>query len=352
MNQVRIGVLGTGSAVRDFHLPALAANSGVKIVAIGNHRAASLEPLARAFNVEKTYTDFDVMARDPEIDAVINALPNYLHAPVTISMLQRGKHVLCEKPMATTVAQAQAMAATADAARRKLMIAHVWRSNEEVQWLREIVRTGKIGTITKAKAHAIVVGRGPKSNSWFVRPEMSAGGALADVGIHGIDTLSFLFDDRLNPVKVTARTANNERPLEVEDTASVVIEYDNGLVAQLEAGWYHAHASDPHGAIELFGTEGYARTLPARLEYRGKGASRESVPSSDSPQPHIGLPMYAAQIDHFLACILEDRPPPCDGHQGVRNMIVLEAAYASARGGSSVSLDNSSDVRYNRAATA
>ena len=352
MNQVRFGVLGTGSVVRDFHLPALAANPRAKILAIGNHQAASLEPLARAFEVEKTYTDFDLMARDPEIDAVINALPNYLHAPVTISMLQCGKHVLCEKPMATTVAQAQAMAAAADNARRKLMIAHVWRSNEEVQWLREIVRTGAIGTITKARAHAIVVGRGPKLDSWFVRPEMSGGGALADVGIHGIDTLSFLFDDRLNPVKVTARTANNEQPLDVEDTACVTIEYDNGLVAKVEAGWYHAHAFDPHGAVELFGTEGYARTLPARVEYGDENTLRREAPSSDSQQLHIDLPMYAAQLDHFLVCILEDRPPPCDGHQGVRNMTVLEAAYASARSGSSVTFEGTgADHRY-RAATA
>jgi predicted dehydrogenase len=349
MNRVRFGVLGTGSVVRDFHLPALAANARAQVVAIGNHQAASLKPLAREFQIAKTYTDFEIMARDPGIDLVINALPNYLHAPVTISMLQCGKHVLCEKPMATTVAHAQAMATTADAARRKLMIAHVWRSNLEVQWLREIVRTGRIGIVTKVKAHAIVACRGPEPDSWFVRPEMAGGGALADVGIHGIDTISFLFDDLLNPVKVTARTANNQRPLDVEDTASVVIEYDNGLVAEVEAGWYHPHASDPHGAVELFGTAGYARTLPARLEYRAEDALRESVPSFGSQQSHVGLPMYAAQIDHFLACVLEDRQPPCDGHQGVRNMIVLEAAYASARRGSSVSLESSS-VHRNRAA--
>ena len=264
MNRLRCGVLGTGSVVRDFHLPALAANPRARVVAIGNHRATSLEPLARRFEIEKTYTDFDLMARDPDIDLVINALPNYLHAPVTISLLQCGKHVLCEKPMAMTVLQAEAMAATADAARRKLMISHVWRSNAEVQWLREIVRAGAVGTVNKVKAHAIVAGRGPKLDSWFVRPELAGGGALADVGIHVIDTISFLFDDRLNPVKVTASTANRQRALDVEDTAKVMIEYDNGIVAEVEAGWYGEHVRDPHGAVELFGTAGYAHAPGAR----------------------------------------------------------------------------------------
>jgi predicted dehydrogenase len=351
MNRLRFGVLGTGRVVRDFHLPALAANSCARVVAIGNHQAASLGPLAREFQIEKTYTDFDMMARDREIDVVINALPNYLHSPVTISMLQHGKHVLCEKPMATTVSQAQAMAAAADTVGRQLMIAHVWRSNLEVRWLREIVRSGAIGTVTKAKAHAIVAGRGPEADSWFVRREMSGGGALADVGIHGIDTLSFLFDDRLNPVKVTARTTNTQRPLEVEDTASVVIEYDNGLVAELEAGWYHPKACSPHGAVELFGTAGNARTLPARLEYHAGDVRRASVPSFGVHESPIDLPMYAAQIDDFVTCVLEDRQPACGGHQGVRNMIVLEAAYAAARGGSSVSLA-SCGLRRGRPATA
>lgn len=351
MNRQRCGVLGTGRVVREFHLPALAANPRVRIVAIGNHQMVSLEPLARDFQIDKIYTDFDRMARDPEIDLVINALPNSLHAPVTISMLQCGKHVLCEKPMATTVSQAQAMALAADAAQRKLMIGHVWRSNLEVQWLREIVRSGAIGIVTKAVAHAIVAGRGPEPGSWFVRPEMAGGGALADVGVHGIDTLSFLFDDRLHPIKVTARTANTPRTLEVEDTASVAIEYDNGLVAQVEAGWYHPQASDPHGAVELFGTAGYARTLPARLERRADDARREIALACDSRQSHIDLAMYAAQLDQFVTCILEDRRPPCDGHQGVRNMIVLEAAYASARDGSSVWLPGSNVLR-GRPATA
>ena len=154
-------------------------------------------PLACDYHIEKQCTDFDLMARDPEIDLVIIALPNHLHAPVTLLMLQCGKHVLCEKPMATTVSQARAMADAANAARRKLLIAHVWRSNSEVLWLREIVRAGAIGTVNKVKAHAVVSGRGPAQDSWFVRPELAGGGALVDVGVHAIDTISFLFDDRL-----------------------------------------------------------------------------------------------------------------------------------------------------------
>ena len=341
MGRVRVGILGTGGVVRQFHLPVLAANPRAEIVAIGNLRIPSMQSLASEFGIQRQYTDIERMAQDSEIGAVVIALPNYLHAPVAVSMLRHGKHVLCEKPMAMNANEAQAMADAAEASGKTLMIAHVWRSSPEVRWLRDLVRAGKLGTVTKVKAHAVVAGRGPSPESWFVQPESSGGGALADVGIHSIDTISFVFADRIHPVKVTAQIANRFRDLPVEDTASVRIEYDSGLVAELEAGWFHESASSQHGAIELFGTEGYARTLPPKFSTRVDGEWREIEPSLDSRHPDDNLPVYAAQMDDYLNAILENRKPPCDGQQGLADMIVLDAAYRSALSGTSVCLQAS-----------
>src|SRR5579872_1703671 len=291
---VWVGILGTGTIVRGYHLPALLANPKAEVVALGNLHADSLAELARGNGIAKTYTDFDEMARDRDIDAVVNALPNYLHAPATIRMLESGKHVLCEKPMAMSVAEGRGMVAAAAAARRKLMVAHVWRSSIEMQWLRDVRRSGRLGSIFKVKAHGIVAGRGPALSSWFVRPELAGGGALADVGIHSIDTISFLFDDEPNPVKVSARIGNHFERLDVEDTASATVEYDNGMVADIDAGWFHCYAPSAHGAIELFGSEGYARVLPALLRCRVEGAWSECVPSFPSKHPDDDLPIYAA----------------------------------------------------------
>lgn len=336
MNPVRVGILGTGTIVRGYHLPALAANPRARVVAIGNARRASLDAVAREFSVPRTYTDFDEMARDAQIDAVVNALPNYLHAPVTTAMLQSGKHVLCEKPTALNAEEARQMVEAAEAAGRKLMIAHVWRASPEVQWVRDVIRSGALGTVRLVKAHAVVAGRGPRLDSWFVRPELAGGGALADVGIHSIDTISFLFDDKPQPTRVWCRIENNYQPVAVEDTASLRIEYDNGMAAEIEAGWFHPPVADPHGAVEVFGTDGYIRTLPTRLKLRVAGVAGESTPSFPSRHPDDNLPIYAAQVDQFLDCILENRPAPCDGQQGLRNMRLLDAAYQSARCGASV----------------
>lgn len=336
MNRVRVGVLGTGTVVRQFHLPALLANPRATVDAVGNLRRASMQSVVDKFGIGRAFTDFERFARDPETDAVVVALPNYMHAPVTRMMLQNGKHVLCEKPMSMNVAEAREMVDAADAAGRKLMIGHVWRCHPQVRWLREVVESGRIGAIKLVKAHAVVAHRGPKPGSWFLRPETAGGGALADVGIHSFDTISFLFGDRLRPVKLSAQIQNCFQSLEVEDTADVRIEYDNGMIAEVQAGWYHEQAASPHGAIELFGTAGYARTLPAELRLSSAVPSNEFAPPRGSKHPDDDLSVYAAQIDHFLDCILENCQPVCDGRQGLQDMILLESAYRAARSGSSV----------------
>jgi predicted dehydrogenase len=332
--RLRIGVLGTGAIVREFHLPALLNNPRVEVTALGNRRAASVEQLAQAHGIKQTYTDFARMAAASEIDAVVNALPNYLHAPVSIAMLQSGKHVLCEKPMALTVAEAQAMNAAAQAAGRQLMIAHPWRASAVYHWLRAIVRSGVLGKIFKARAHAVLAHAGPPTTSWFVQPDLAGGGAFTDIGIHSIDTLSFVFDDQVHPVRVFAQMGTYFQPIKVEDTAIALIEYDNGMVAEIEAGWHHQHATSPHGALELFGTEGYARTFPN--EVRLSGGDVLPVPPPPPDQPHIQAAMYNAQIDHFVDCILNNAAPTCSGLQGQVGMQVLEAAYRSTVSGEAV----------------
>lgn len=338
MNKLRFAVLGTGSIIREFHLPALIQNPRADVVGAANLHSVSLEALAKEFMIKKTYTDFDLLAQDSDIDAVVIGLPNYLNAPATIKMLRAGKHVLCEKPMAKTVAEAESMIEAAENSGRKLMIAHVWRSNEEMQWLRDVVNSKKLGRIFKCRAHAVPAGWGPQAGSWRTQIELSGGGTFADIGIHSVDTLSFLFNDQLRPLEVFALTGNHFHKLEVEDTASVLIEYENGMTACIEAGWYHPFASSLHGAVEVFGTEGYARVFPTELYCKIEGTWKGETPLATASRPHIEMPMYASQIEHFIQCILEGRAPLCDGHQGLQNVRLMQAAYESARRGEAVHL--------------
>jgi len=333
--KLRIGVLGTGIIIRDFHMLTLADNPRARVVAAGNLRADSLRVLAERYHIPRTYTDFEQMARDPEIDAVVIGLPNYLHAPVTIMMLEAGKHVLCEKPMATSVAEGEQMIAAARRAGRCLMIAHMWRFDHEIRWLKGVIDSGILGEVFKVKSHAIWLHEGPPLESWFVKKEFAWGGALADMGVHSIDTLRYLLNGA-RPLRVMATASTRFQPIELEDTADVLIEFEGGVTGIIEAGWYHLYADGLEGYSQVYGTRGYARALPAELHTHVEGVWSVTKPQMPPRKQQCDLPMYQRQMEHFLDCVLSGQEPLTSGPECLWAIRVLEAAYRSAETGQAV----------------
>jgi predicted dehydrogenase len=337
MDKLRIGVMGTGIIIRDYHLLTLQKHPKAEVVAAANLHPESLERLARDWSITKTFTDFAEMAADPDIDAVVIGLPNYLHAPVTIQMLEAGKHVLCEKPMAMDVAEAEQMVNAQKCTGCKLMIAHMWRFDQEILWLRDLVASGRLGKVFKAKAHAIWLHEGPPTKGWFVQRQFAGGGALADMGIHSIDTLCYVLGGA-RPVKVFANVGTHFRDIELDDTATVLLEFEGDIAALIETGWYHLYADGLEGYAQVYGTQGYARALPSELHTFVEGVWSIIKPQMPARQQQCDLPMYQVQMDHFVDCILEDRDPMPDGEEGLWAMRILEAAYRSAEIGEAVSI--------------
>ncbi|MFC2023825.1 Gfo/Idh/MocA family protein [Chloroflexota bacterium] len=338
MDRVTVGVLGTGVIVRDYHMPCLRSNPKAEVVAVGNLHTDSLQAMATDLRIPKIYDDFEVMARDEEIDAVVVALPNYLHAPVTIQMLEAGKHVLCEKPMAMSVAEAEEMIEASRRSGSKLMIAHMWRFDREVLWLRNLVASGTLGKVIKAKSHALWLYEGPQPDSWFAQRRFSGGGALADMGIHSIDTLRFVLGGA-RPTKVFANVGTHFEQIELEDTATLLIEFEGGVAALVEAGWYHLYGDGLEGYTQVYGTKGYARALPSELHTHVEGVWSVTDPVMPKRSQQCDLPMYQDQMDHFLTSILTDSQPSASGEDGLWAMRVLEAAYRSAESGEAVSIE-------------
>jgi predicted dehydrogenase len=339
MNEVRFGILGAGAIVRDFHLPALLCSPRAKVIALGNLHSKSLRSVGALFGIDRLYTDLEQMAGDPEVDAVLVALPNYLHASATRAMLRHGKHVLCEKPMACKAADAQSMVMAAEAAHRCLVMAYPWRSEREVNWLRRVVQSGLLGRVIRVHAHCVVAGGGPAANSWSRNPDFSGGGALLDVGIHGLNTISFLFGDSLCPRQLFACTSTNFGPGAVEDTATMMIEFRGGMTAVLDSGWDYCVSLYPHGTIEVYGESGYARIFPPRLICRHHPDAGDLQPPAPRTGSHIERAMYEAQINHFIECILDGQTARCDGWQGLWDLRLIEAAYESAVTSRSVNME-------------
>ncbi len=240
------------------------------------------------------------------------ATPNALHAPQAIACLLANKHVLVEKPMATTVAEADAMIAASRQSGASLMVAHCWRFRDEVRAVRETIAAGELGEIVKTRGYGVHAGWGP--TGWFTDPKLAGGGALVDMGVHAIDTARFLLGDP-QPQRVRAVVGTRYGSYEVDDDAILLISWSNGTNSIVESGWWHPHLGGLEADTEVYGTKGYTRIFTTE-------------PPKD--YEHASQPMYSRQIAEFIEAVIQGRRPQPSGEEGRVVMRIVEDAYRDA----------------------
>jgi predicted dehydrogenase len=297
----------------DFHAQAVNDHPGAELVAVSNWREPSMTALAERHGIPRTATDWQQLAGDPDIDAVVIGTPNSLHAPQAVACLEAGKHVMVEKPMARTLAEADAMNGAARRSDRSLMVAHCWRFHADVQALRARVESGDLGTIVKTRGYGIHKEWGP--TGWFVDPELAGGGALLDMGVHAIDTARFLLGDP-QPERVCATIGRRYGDYSVDDDGILLISWDNGTSSIVESGWWQPHMAGMEADTELYGTGGYSRVWDF----------------TDGPTgyEHCAQPMYSAQMAEFIDACSQGRQPRPNGEDGAVVMRIVDQAYRSA----------------------
>jgi predicted dehydrogenase len=309
---VRVALFGCGW-IQDFHARAVRACGG-EVVAVANHREESALAFAERHGIARVTTDWEALASASDVDAGVVATPNALHAPQSIALLEAGKHVMVEKPMALTVAECDAMVAASHASGASLMVAHCWRFHDDVRAMRDRIASGELGDVVKTRGYGVHAGWGP--SGWFAQRALAGGGALPDMGVHAIDTARFLLGDP-EPDRVCATIGTRYGDYDVDDDGILLISWSNGTNSIVESGWWHPHKEGLEAETEVYGTGGYARIFP-----------REE-PSED--YEHCTQPMYTAQMREFLGAIADGRPPRPSGQDGRVVMRIVEEAYASAR---------------------
>lgn len=334
---IKIGFTGTGYIAK-IHARAAQTIPEAALAAVVNHRPASMAAFASEFGIPRQYATVAELLQEGQIDALIVSTPNYLHAPETIAALKAGVHVMVEKPMAMNATEAEAMLAASQKSGALLMVAHCWRFDEEVLWLKAQVDSGRLGDIIRTKGYGVHVHWGPAG--WFTRRKFAGGGALADMGIHALDTARFLLGDP-QPASVYARIGAYYKGFDVDDTGLIIVNWDQGATSYIESGWWQPYADGPEAATQLYGTAGFGQVFPTRLLLPGSKKSDVETVDPGFPavrDPHCPPSMYEAQLAYFLDCIKTGRQPNPGGAEGLANMQVVDAAYKSAQTGQVIQL--------------
>ncbi|GGE81585.1 glucose-fructose oxidoreductase [Sphingomonas prati] len=329
-------IVGLGSYATKQIMPRFKECTSSQLVALVSGTPEKLTRYAAEYGVPAancySYKDFDRIRDNPAIDIVYIVLPNSMHAEYSIRAARAGKHVMCEKPMAVSVAECEAMIAASRKANRKLMIGY--RSRFE-PYNREAIALARGGHVGPTKIINAEHGFTAKPDQWRLDRAMSGGGSLMDIGIYSLNAARYLTGEE--PMTVTAVESTDKsdpRFKTVEDRIDFMLKFPSGIIANCVSSY-----NSNHNRYRIVGPNGYIDAEPATA-YEGQ---RMTIRKGDATMPRV-LPagqksQFAGQLDHLSECVLADRQPIVAGEEGLADMRVIEAIYRSAREGRTVRMD-------------
>lgn len=354
--KLKVGIIGCGGIANGKHLPSLAKLDTVEMVAFCDIVEERAEKAAKEYGAEdaKVYTDYKELLKSKKIDVVHVLTPNKSHGFITIDALEAGKHVMCEKPMAKTAADARKMVETAKRTGKKLTIGYQNRFRPDSLYLKKACENGDLGEIYFAKAHAI---RRRAVPTWgvFLNEEEQGGGPLIDIGTHALDlTLWMMNNYKVKYVVGNAyyKLGKKESPANawgawdtdsytVEDSAFGFITMEDGSTVVLESSWALNTLQTGEARTTLCGTEGGADMLEGlRLNGEKYGKFFTTVPGLDAKGVDFydGKKESAADLEArlWIESILNDTDPLVKPEQALVVTEILEAIYESSKTGKPV----------------
>ena len=323
-------VVGLGNYAVNQIMPRLASCERSRLVALVSGTPAKLEKYGAQYNIPKThrynYQNYDAIRDNADIDAVYIILPNSMHAEYSIRASKAGKHVMCEKPMAVSVAECQAMIAAAKAANRKLMIGYRCQFEQNNLLCVEQLRAGTFGKVRLITSeHGFDIA----PNQWRLDRPLSGGGSLMDIGIYSLNAARYLAGEE--PLFVTATESTDRsdpRFRNVEDRIDFQLLFPSGAIANCVSSY-----SSGHNAFRATGNKGWIGMEPAtpyqgHRVYRRLAGKTEEVTLPPAPDQQ-----WVRQLDHLAESVATGIPLRASGEEGLRDMKLITAIYQSAREG-------------------
>lgn len=333
--RIKWGVLGNAEIARVCVIPAMQKSSNGMVYGLATRSPENARQLAAENNISQVYQGYDDLLADPEIDAVYIPLPNHLHRTWTLKALEANKHVLCEKPFACNATEATEMANVASAAGLLLMEAMMYRFHPRNQIIRQMVTSGKIGTVTLVRSsfcYPMDVEILAKGNNARLQGEMG-GGALLDVGCYCVSVARWFMG--VEPAAVQAQAVYHANGVDMHLVGSLRFA-ENGL-ATIEASFISAlqqtySVLGSEGAIELPHDAFIPWEREAVFTVRGKDqevGQKQVMPGADE---------YLLMVEHFADAVLGKERLAITPEESIRNMRVLDGLAEAARTGTTVRL--------------
>ena len=344
--KLQIGIIGTGGVAHWAHFPAWQSIKEAEIVAVADINAESAKAAAAKYNIPHIFTDFNELVK-LDLDAVDICTPNRFHAPAAMAALMAGKHVICEKPLATTTAEVRMMGECADKNSLVLMTSQHMRYTANSQAIKRWAETGALGDIYHARVRAMRQAYMSASSS-FHDSAASGGGPCVDIGVHALDNCLWIMGIP-RPVRVSGTIKTNfakghvipgrwgewnRELVNVEDFSSGYIHFENGATMTLECAWLGHQEEKEDLSWQLFGSKSGVQWPSCKYQSTLNGVFLNGVisPAREVERAHTEA------IKDFVRCVLAKAPSPVPWTETIRVIAILEGIYESARTGAEVKL--------------
>ncbi|MBU6455154.1 MAG: Gfo/Idh/MocA family oxidoreductase [Cyanobacteria bacterium REEB67] len=329
--RVKFALVGLGHLTLEEILPAFAQSKKAKLTGLVSGSPDKARAVAEQYGIKAAniydYKNYDAIKDNPDIDVVYIVLPNSMHCEFTVRAAAADKHVLCEKPMATNVADCQKMIDSCKAASKKLMIAYRIQYEPNNRLIQKLVRDQTFG-----KVKIIEASNGQNQgdvNQWRHKRALAGGGAMPDIGIYCLNTIrSMLGEEPSEVFATTYSTPGDPRFSEVEESIVFQLRFPGGVIAHCSSGYgYHELRQYRFMAEKAwFGMEPAFAYSGLQMQLSLPQGSREifAVPKIDA------VNQFVLELDHMAECIAYDKKPLTPGEEGLQDQKIIEALYASA----------------------
>lgn len=351
----RVAFCGAGQIVQRSHIPTFQRIPGVEAVALCDVNQARAQQVARETNIPKTYTDYRVMLAEVKPDITVIATPNVFHKPMTMDALAAGSHVLCEKPLALTYADAVEMMESAKAKGLQLSVGTHYRWSPPMRAAKAHVDAGFFGEIYAARTVWHRRAGIPGFGSWFTNMDLAGGGALLDIGVHALDRALFLMNYP-QPVTVSGATfakfgprgqglggwgsdisrADSGARFDVDDMAWAFVRFANGAVLQFQVSWA-AHFAEQF-VTEIYGSEGGAAVGSREgVELYTTLNGQQVKIQTEVPEDRLGS--YTRLVENYMAKLNGDPSAQIvTPEQALTSVRIIDAIMRSAASGHEIDL--------------